>query len=96
MAPAEQTALIELTNEVKGLRADLRVFHTKMFGDDTRENERGRIPIIESTLEDHGLRIGAIESMRERGRGIAWLAAIVVGTIDLLYNAATVFGLVRK
>jgi hypothetical protein len=96
MAPSEQTAINELTDEVRGLRADLRVFHTKMFGDDTQENERGRIPIIEATLEDHRLRIGAIESVRERGKGVAWLAALIVGGIDLAYHAATIFGIVRK
>ena len=67
MAPSESTALTELIGEVRDLRADLRVFQTKLMGDDQTEDAQGRIPRIEATLADHEKRI-------KRGERLGWAA----------------------
>ena len=57
MSPHENASILDLTTEVKAMRselaeqrADLKVIHTKLFGDDESENEEGRLPRVEKKV----------------------------------------------
>jgi hypothetical protein len=92
VAPIGTTALKELSDELRGFRADFRVFQTKLMGDDKTEDKQGRIPRIEAKLKDHDARIGNIEHLRWAGAGAAWLGGVVVGILGACYYF---FGIVR-
>lgn len=83
MTPVESTQLTTLTNEVKGLRADLRVFHTKLFGDDDGENTQGRIPRLEAKVAAHERKLARWEPIHFILRG-AWL--LLVAAAGYLVN----------
>jgi hypothetical protein len=85
MAPSESSALLELTSEVRELRADLRVFQTKLMGDDKSEDDQGRIPRIEATLIDYGRRIKRGERFGWAARGAAWILGVIAGAIGTAY-----------
>ena len=86
MAPTDN--FHELTDEVRGLRADFRVILTKMFGtpDEKSENPQGRIPRLELQVASHEERIGVLESLKQRAGGAGWLVAAVVGLIEVAYH----------
>ena len=75
MTPGESTQLTTLTNEVKGLRADLRVFHTKLFGDDDGETAQGRIPRLEAKVAAHERKLARWEPIHFALRGV-WLLLV--------------------
>lgn len=91
-----ETGMTELTDEVKGLRGDLREMLTKLFGDANVENPHGRIPRLESQVDNHEHRIGTLEALRQTAGGAWWLfGKIVVGMAlvgDLAYH---IFSMVR-
>lgn len=90
---AENTTSSELTEEMRGLRGDLRVILTKLFGaDDSTENPQGRIPRLEAQVSDHESRIGLLESLKQRASGAGWLVATIMAVIDLLYHLLTLRG----
>jgi hypothetical protein len=92
MSCEDTTAIHELTNEVRGMRGDLRDTLTKLFGDATAENSHGRVPRLEMQVDDHEKRLGTLENLKQRGAGAWWLilraAAVVAFTADLLYHFA--------
>jgi len=92
MAPSESTALTELIGEVRDLRADLRVFQTKLMGDDQTEDAQGRIPRIEATLADHEKRIKRGERLGWAAHGAAWLGGVLAGAVGAVYY---IFGIMR-
>ncbi len=93
--PVEQSdfgAINELTEEVRGLRTDLRVFYTKLFGDETGENAQGRIPRIEATQVNHERRILRIERFTWIGAGAVMILAFADRAIQFVYH---ILGIVR-
>ena len=56
----EAGAVNELTEEIRGMRADFRNALTKLFGDAETENAHGRIPRLETRADDHEKRIGVL------------------------------------
>ena len=80
MTAMESSAIKTLTDEVRGLRGDVRVLHTKLFGDDASENKQGRIPRIEAEQADHDRRLKRQERVGWLGRAVLfwlWLSAPV-------------------
>jgi hypothetical protein len=77
----EASVMNELTEEIRGMRADFRNALTKLFGDAETENPHGRIPRLESVADDHEKRIGALENLRTRGQGAWHLAGWVVAAV---------------
>jgi hypothetical protein len=91
VASTENASINELTDEVRGLRADFRVILTKMFGaDDSTENPQGRIPRLESQVADHEERIGILEGLKQRAGGAGWLIASLVAATDLIYHVVVI------
>ncbi len=90
----DTTAIHELTNEVRGMRGDLRDTLTKLFGDATAENSHGRVPRLEMQVDDHEQRIDTLEALKQRGAGAWWMvlriAAVVAVSADLVYHIATI------
>lgn len=85
MAPHETEAIVQLTEEIRGVRSDLRVFHTKLFGDDGSESPQGRIPRLESAVVDHGRRIKHLEHRRWMQQGAWMLVGMLLSMSALLY-----------
>lgn len=77
----ESEALVELVDEVRGMRRDLEVFHTKMFGEPDSENPQGRFPRLEAKVEDHHQRIPKLEKQQDRRDWISHLVSGVAGAI---------------
>jgi hypothetical protein len=94
MSSDDTTAIHELTNEVRGMRGDLRDTLTKLFGDATAENSHGRVPRLEIQVDDLEQRVGILEALRQRGAGAWWMilriAAVVAFSADLLYHIVTI------
>jgi hypothetical protein len=90
----DTTAIHELTNEVRGMRGDLRDTLTKLFGDATAENSHGRVPRLEMQVDDHEQRIDSLEALKQRGAGAWWMilriAAVVAVSADLVYHIVTI------
>jgi len=90
----DTTAIHELTNEVRGMRGDLRDTLTKLFGDATAENSHGRVPRLEMQVDDHEQRIDSLEALKQRGAGARWMilriAAVVAVSADLVYHIVTI------
>jgi hypothetical protein len=90
----DTTAIHELTNEVRGMRGDLRDTLTKLFGDATAENSHGRVPRLEMQVDDHEKRIDTLETLKQRGAGAWWvilrIAAVVTVCADLLYHISEI------
>jgi hypothetical protein len=90
----DTTAIHELTNEVRGMRGDLRDTLTKLFGDATAENSHGRVPRLELQVDDLAKRVGALEALKQRGAGAWWMilriAAVAAVSADLLYHIITI------
>ena len=96
MAPTETQTLNDIKSEVIGLRSDMRVLHTKMFGADDSENAQGRIPRIEAIIVDHECRLQKQERLESQGSGALWVIArifallgVLVGLSDLAYRIFT-------
>lgn len=89
-----ETGMTELTDEVKGLRGDLREILTKLFGDANIENPHGRIPRIEYHVADHERRIDVLETLKTRAGGAWWFVGRVVAwaviAADLMYHVVTI------
>ena len=92
VSQTESTAIHELTEEVRGLRTDLRVFYTKLFGDETGENAQGRIPRIETTQANHERRIVRIERFTWIGAGAVMILAFAGKAVEFVYH---IVGIVR-
>ena|SRR5579862_7236674 len=99
MSFEEAGAVNELTEEIRGMRADFRNALTKLFGDAESENAHGRIPRLESIAEDHEKRIGALENLRTRGQGAwhlaGWAVAAVLGVGELIYHAIAILNVIK-
>ena len=95
----EAIAVNELTEEIRGMRADFRNALTKLFGDAETENPHGRIPRLESVVDDHEKRIGALENLRTRGQGAwhlaGWAVAAILGLGQLAYYASTILRAIK-
>lgn len=95
----EAGAVNELTEEIRGMRADFRNALTKLFGDAETENPHGRIPRLETVAEDHEKRLAALENLRTRGQGAwhlaGWAAALFLGLGELAYHAGTIINAVK-
>jgi hypothetical protein len=91
MAPVETSAIAELTGEVRELRADLRVFQTRLMGDDQSEDDQGRIPRIEAAVADHEIRIARGEHLRWAANGITWFCGVIMGAAGAAYSLYKVF-----
>lgn len=92
MSPHDTEALTQLTNEVIGLRADLRVFYTKLFGDEQAENPQGRIPRLESSVRDHNQRIKRIERWGWIAAGVAITINAIAAGAEFLYHLTGIKG----
>jgi hypothetical protein len=86
LAPHDSQAIINLTNEVRGYREDVKVLTTKLFGDPDEESAKGRLPMLEASQRDHGTRIGRLEKVRMRAEGAGWVLALIFGGVELLYH----------
>lgn len=71
----------KLLAEIRSLRGEVRVMHTKMFGAEEQEMSQGRLPRLEAAVEDHDQRILRIERITAAGRAIAWLMGVVSGAL---------------
>jgi hypothetical protein len=95
----EASVMNELTEEIRGMRADFRNALTKLFGDAESENAHGRIPRLESVAEDHEKRIGALEKLLTRGQGAwhlaGWAVAAVVSLATLAYHAVQIYTAIK-
>lgn len=94
MSLDDTTAIHELTNEVRGMRGDLRDTLTKLFGDATAENSHGRVPRLETQVDALEKRLSILEALKQRGAG-AWgmilrIAAVVTVCGDLLYHISEI------
>lgn len=92
----DTTAIHELTNEVRGMRGDLRDTLTKLFGDATAENSHGRVPRLEMQVDDHERRLDTLDALKQRGAGAWWMvlrvAAVIIVGADLLYHIVVIVG----
>lgn len=85
MAPHDTDAILQLAEEIRGIRSDLRVIHTKLFGEDAAESPQGRIPRLESAVIDHGHRIKHLERRRWMQQGASMLLGAIVTAAGFLY-----------
>lgn len=83
MSPHESTQLAELMSEVRGLRQDMAVIRTKLFGDEDEETDQGRIPRLEARVAAHERKLRRWEPIHLLLRG-AWL--FMVGAAGYLLN----------
>jgi len=91
MAPVEISAIAELTGEVSKLRADLRVFQTRLMGDDESEDAQGRIPRIEASVKDHEDRITRIEHLRWAAHFLSVIGGAIAGAAGAAYSLYRMF-----
>jgi hypothetical protein len=84
----ETQALHELVDEVRGMRKDLEVFHTKMFGEPDSENAQGQLPRLEATVACHSARIPALEK-RQAQRD--WTSHLLSGMAGAILSIAAFF-----
>jgi hypothetical protein len=97
--PDEASVMNELTEEIRGMRADFRNALTKLFGDAETENAHGRIPRLESVAEDHERRIGTLENLRTRGQGAwhlaGWVVASVLVFAELAHYSVAIYSAIK-
>ena len=75
MSPHESGIIADLVREVQGLRQELAVIRTKLFGDDDCETSQGRIPRLEAKVAFHERKLGRWEPIHFVLRG-AWLLIV--------------------
>jgi hypothetical protein len=90
LSPHESTAIADLTDEIRNLRRDVAVLHTKLLGDEKTENEQGRIPVLEKQCKDHDKRITRQERREWMVRGMAVLVGAVVTAAGFLYELTNI------
>ncbi len=76
----------KLLAEIRSLRGDIRVMHTKMFGAEDQEMSQGRMPRLEASIAEHEDRIDRLEHLTWAARGIAWLSGLVSGALAVWYH----------
>ena len=85
MSPHESQAIADLTDEIRGLREDFAVMHTKLFGDDDKETDKGRIPQLETRQTRHEKRLKRIERVGWMAAGVGWCVALIVAAVKAIY-----------
>jgi hypothetical protein len=92
---SKPTAMQELIEEMRGMRGDFRTVLTKLFGDDKTENEHGRIPRLESVMDNHEKRIGALEELVTKAGGMksmaGWAVAGLLALGEIAYHVVTIY-----
>lgn len=92
MSPHESNLILNLTDEVKALRAEMQdtraemskeltVIRVKLFGDDDRETEQGRIPRLEASIKTIKTKLARIEPVRWALNGLWLFLLAVVGFV---------------
>jgi hypothetical protein len=86
MAPSEVHELREIRALIEGHIADFRVFKTKLMGDDELEDDQGRIPRIEASIDNHNNRIVRVEKSQTLARAVVILFCAVSAVAELWYH----------
>ena len=92
MTPHETKAIADLTDEIRGLRGDFAVIHTKLFGDDDKETDKGRIPQLEAKQAKTDKRLTRVERVGWMAAGAGWFVALIVAAVKAIYYTV---GIVR-
>ena len=86
MSPHESTAIANLATAVSGLtqeltamRQELAVLNTKLFGEQDKETEQGRLPRIEARQKDHERRLKRVEPLARVMRALYAVGLALVG-----------------
>jgi hypothetical protein len=86
LAPHDAQLIIELTNEIRGYRQDLKVLTTKLLGDPDNENEHGRLPMIEAKVEAQGKLITHVIKREWMWKGATVLISAAFALCTAIYE----------
>lgn len=80
----------EMSDELGGLRGQVRDLRTVLLGDGEGETKHGRIPMLEARVDDHEARISDLEKTKIKWTAYGFAAGAVVAfgkwALDFLFG----------